>query len=306
MTSAKNRIKGIIFNASRVAGVERQSVLLGDIRAEQIKQKGKLDCLADAEFSVFSQWGEDGILAWLVDLVKPDHRRFVEFGIEDYRESNTRHLLMSKNWSGLVIDGSDENILALRRDAISYKHDLTSVCSFVTKENINQLIIEGGFEGPLGILSVDIDGVDYWVLEQIKNEADIVVVEYNDLLGPSAVSVPYDPKFVRLEKHWSGMYWGASLAAFDFLLKRRNMHFVGTNRAGTNAFYVHDRHVKKVSSMLATTKAWPCVMREVRLQNGSLAFKTYAESAELIVGMPLIEVTSGAELRFGQASKVSS
>jgi hypothetical protein len=302
MISAKNRFKGLLFNASRVVGVERQSVLLGEIRAEQIRQKGKLDCLADAEFSVFSQWGEDGILAWLVDVVKPEHRRFVEFGIEDYRESNTRHLLMSQNWSGLVIDGSPENIAALRRDTVSYKHDLTSVCSFVTKDNINQLISQGGFEGPLGILSVDIDGVDYWVLEQIKNEADIIVLEYNDLLGPNAVSVPYDPTFVRLKKHWSGMYWGASLAAFDFLLKRRNMQFVGTNRAGTNAFFVHDRHVNKVSSMLEAIKTWPCVMREARQQDGSLAYKTYAESASQINGLPLVDVKTGTEVLFSHTN----
>jgi hypothetical protein len=235
-------------------------------------------------------------------VIKPVQTRFLEFGIEDYRESNTRHLLTSKNWSGLLIDGSNENVTALRCDAISYKHDLTSVCSFVTRDNINQLIGQAGFDGPLGILSVDIDGVDYWVLEQIKNEADIVVVEYNDLLGPNAVSVPYDPAFVRLSKHWSGMYWGASLAAFEFLLKNRNMHLVGTNRAGTNAFFVHDKHIKKVSTLLTEVKAWPCVMREVRRQDGSLAFKTYAESADLIAGLPLIDVTTGVEIQFSQAT----
>jgi hypothetical protein len=298
--SFKGYIRNLVFNVARLAGVERQSNLMGEIRAEQIRQKGKLTCLADAEFSVFSQWGEDGILSWLIDVISPNHRTFVEFGIEDYREANTRHLLMSRNWTGLVIDGSESNISALKRDSISYKYDLKSVCGFITRDNINDLIANSGFADHLGILSVDIDGVDYWVLEKIQNRADVVVVEYNDLFGDFPISVPYDPAFIRLEKHWSGIYWGASLTAFNHLLNGRGMRFVGTNRAGTNAFFVKEEHETKVRSRLTSVQTWNCAIREVRNRDGSLAFRTYRECAHFIADLPVVDVTTGQQHRFSE------
>jgi hypothetical protein len=296
----KDKVKKFLFNANRITGVERQSILLGEIRADQIRQRGKLSCLADAEFSVFSQWGEDGILSWLVDIIQPKSRRFVEFGVEDYRESNTRYLMMTRNWSGMIIDGSPQNIQSVKQDAIAYKHDLTAVCSFVTRENIADLLQQNGFSGDLGILSVDIDGVDYWVLEAITNKADIVVVEYNTAFGRACGTVPYDPAFVRLEKHWSGVYWGASLQAFDHLLKSRGYAFVGGNRAGTNAFFVKQVHFAKVKKLLGEIKHWPCIMREARNQDGSLAYKTYAESKSDIADLDVVDVRTGKQMKVSQ------
>jgi hypothetical protein len=295
MKKLKARFKNFLYNVNRISGLERQSNLMGEIRADQILQRGPLSCLADAEFCAHSQWGEDGILSWLVSVLSPEHTRFVEFGVEDYREANTRFLLMTRNWSGLVIDGSSENIAAIRSDAIAYKHDLTPIHSFITRENIASILQNNGFDTPLGILSVDIDGVDYWVLEAIKTEADIVVVEYNSIFGSAPVSVPYDPGFVRLQKHWSGTYWGASLPAFNHLLKSRGMSFIGTNRAGTNAFFVKNRHMVRMGEMLQSFREWPCVMREVRNDDGSLAYKTYAESKHLVADLPVINVQTGRE-----------
>jgi hypothetical protein len=298
MRKLKNRFKKLLFNINRVSGVERQGNLLGEIRADQILKRGPLNCLADAEFSVHSQWGEDGILSWLVSIINPAHTRFVEFGVEDYRESNTRFLLMTRNWSGMVIDGSEENVSAIRSDAIAYKYDLKPVCSFITRENIAELLQMNGFDAPLGILSVDIDGVDYWVLEAIKTEADIVVVEYNSIFGKLPVSVPYDSGFVRLLKHWSGAYCGASLSAFNHLLNARNMTFVGSNKAGTNAFFVQNKHMPRMVEMLKSFKEWPCVMREVRNSDGSLAYKNYAESKHLIADLPVVDVKTGQQSKF--------
>jgi hypothetical protein len=300
LKKSKRAIKDVVFQANRVSGLERQGNLLGEIRAGQILQTPKLECIADAEFSVHSQWGEDGIISWLVDVVQPKNTNFVEFGVEDYRESNTRFLLMTRNWSGLVIDGSEDNISDIRKDTIAYKYDLKPVCSFITRDNIGQILDGNGFNGDLGLLSVDIDGVDYWVLEAIKNKCDIIIVEYNDHFGPHPHSVPYDAAFSRLDKHKSGIYWGASLQAFTHLLSQRGMTLIGTNRVGTNAFYVRNEHVAKVKKRLSSFRAWPCKMREARTVSGELAYKTYAESAALIAGFPLIDVTNGEQVQVGQ------
>ncbi len=282
-----------MFQTRRLVGLEKLLVLQGETRAHQIAQQATLDTLADAEFSVFSQWGEDGIISWLIDVAQPSATTFVEFGVEDYRESNTRFLLISRYWSGLIIDGSKDNIASIRSDDIAYKYDLQTRAAFIDRDNIADLIASAGYDGDLGILSVDIDGVDYWVLEKITQRAAIIVVEYNQIFGDAPFSVPYDPSFVRLSKHYSGMYWGASLSAFRHLLEQRGYEFVGTNRAGTNAFFVEAGFADRVNAKLRRHHEWPCHMREVRNQDGSLTFKTYAESKGLLKGLPVVNVKTG-------------
>lgn len=292
-TRLRRKFRDFMFQTRRLVGLEKMLVLQGESRAQQILQKGTLDTLADAEFSVFSQWGEDGIISWLLDVIQPAATTFVEFGVEDYRESNTRFLLMSRYWSGLIIDGSDANIASVRSDDIAYKYDLQARTAFIDRDNIAGLISSAGYQGDLGILSVDIDGVDYWVLEKIPQKAAIVIVEYNQALGEAPLSVPYDPSFVRLSKHYSGMYWGASLSAFRHLLEAKGYEFIGTNKAGTNAFFVDSAFTGKLDAKLARRHEWPCRMREVRSRDGSLAFKTYAESLGLLKGLPAVNVTTG-------------
>jgi hypothetical protein len=301
MIAIRRKVRKTLFNVRRLMGVEAQAVLLGQIRAEQILAKPTISSLAEAEFRVFSQWGEDGILSWLVDVIGPGEHSFVEFGVEDYHESNTRYLLHARGWRGLVIDGSAANIADIQADQIAYKHDFVALASFITRENIAVLLNANGFGERIGILSVDIDGVDYWVLEAIEARCDIIVVEYNDFFGAAPVSVPYDPAFARLDQHWSGMYWGASLGAFRHLLEGRGYVFAGTNRAGTNAFFVDSLHADKLADRLQQKVSWPCRMREVRRQDGGLALKTYAEAGQHIAHLPLVNVATGESVRVADA-----
>ena len=98
-------------------------------------------------------------------------------------------------------------------------HDLKPVPAFVTAENINTLIRDNGFAGEVGILSIDIDGNDYWVWKAISCvQADIVICEYNSRFGSErAVTIPYDPNFYRTEAHSSNLYFGASIRALTLL-----------------------------------------------------------------------------------------
>lgn len=174
----------------------------------------RIESLEEVEFQVFSQFGEDGIIQWLIQNIELNEKTFVEFGVEDYTEANTRFLLMNNNWSGLIIDGSEENINHVKNWRLFWKYDLTAVAEFITKDNINEIITGAGFYGDIGLLSVDIDGNDYWVLNAITCvNPRILICEYNNIFGSDEkVSVPYDEKFYRTEKHYSNLYWGASLA----------------------------------------------------------------------------------------------
>ena len=138
--------------------------------------------------------------------------------MENYTEANTRFLLVNNNWSGLVLDGSSENIEYIKHDMhVFYAHNLKAQSVFITLDNINEVITRNGITGDIGILSVDIDGNDFWIWEAIDCISPrIVICEYNSIFGANAkVSTPYKADFYRGTAHFSNVYYGASISAFN-------------------------------------------------------------------------------------------
>jgi hypothetical protein len=265
---------------------------LGRIEIRQCAKSTSLH-LRDHEFKVYSQWGDDGILQFLLRQVPIAKKVFVEFGVENYTESNTRFLLTNDNWSGLVLDGSAVHISYIKQDPIYWRHNLKAVEAFITRENIDALLRANGLTGEIGLLSIDIDGNDYWVWEKIEAvEPALVIVEYNSRFGPEkAVSVPYDPEFVREKAHYSFAYYGASLAALVALGKRKGYAFVGSNSAGNNAFFV--RRELKPAALPELTVAEGYVarqFREARDERGVLAALSAEAESALVGSLPLVEV----------------
>lgn len=245
------------------------------------------------EFRVFSQWGEDGILQYLINTVSINNRIFVEFGVQDYREANTRFLLINNNWSGLVLDGDLENIKIIKNDPIYWQYNLKAVSAFITTENINQILTDNGIQGEIGLLSIDIDGNDYWVWQAIDviNPA-IVVVEYNFRLGfDRAITIPYHPDFVRTKAHYSNLYFGASLPALCLLAEQKGYAFVGCNSAGINAFFVRQDLKPQTLPGLSVTEGYVAgKFRESRNEVGELIFLTMEAEQALLKQLPWIEV----------------
>ena len=181
---------------------------------------------------------------------------------------------------------------ALRNQPLYWRQDLSAVPAFVTAENINDLIATNGFAGELGILSVDIDGNDYWVLEAINcvNPA-IIICEINGVFGDlKAFTVPYRPDFDRMEAHYSGQYFGCSIAAAKYLCEKRGYTFVGTNSNGVNAFFVRNDLAAPVVDCLEERRAWPPRHRDARDSGGNLAFVRGVARTDLILDMPVVEV----------------
>jgi hypothetical protein len=286
------------------AGLWRQSA--GEVNHRLLPVLGKitellaLQCepprrISSAEFKIFSQWGEDGIVHYLLRHVTVPNQIFVEFGVENYQEANTRWLVEAHNWSGLVLDGSPQHVEAIKSDVIYWKHQLKAVSAFVDADNINRLIKENGISGDIGLLSVDIDGMDYWVWKAIDVVTPaIVIVEYNSLFGPTkSVTVPYDAGFVRQKAHYSWSYYGASLAALVSLGKTKGYVFVGSNSAGNNAFFVKSDLLRSPLSELTAQEGYvKRTFREARDRDGRLTFPTFEEEAALIEELPLVEVPS--------------
>jgi hypothetical protein len=273
-------------------------MLMGKVLANQIAARGLLEDIREAEFKVFSQFGEDGILQYLVRETRLPRAlwTFVEFGVESYQEANTRFLLLNDGWRGLVMDGSPSNIAKIKQSPTYWRHDLNAVAAFVDADNINRLISEGGYRGEVGILSVDIDGNDYWVWERIDVVNPIIVVaEYNSVFGARrAVTIPYDPRFVRGDAHYSHLYWGCSLKALELLGKRKGYVLVGSNSAGNNAFFVRQDCMLELKAVDAEKAYVESRFRESRDVRGRLTYLTGKSRLHEIRELPIYDVEQNA------------
>jgi hypothetical protein len=246
------------------------------------------------EFKIFSQWGDDGLIQYLIKNIKIENETFIEFGVEDYSESNTRFLMMNNNWKGFVMDGSKGNMKKLRNQNWYWKYSLKCKAVFITKENINELLAETGFKN-IGLLHIDLDGNDVHILEEIdlrELNPSIIIMEYNAVFGKDRIiSVPYDRDFIRTEKHYSNLYFGASLSALTYIANNKGYGLIGCNLAGNNAYYVRKDLLNKTIKEKTIDEAYVLSkFRESRNKDFSLSYSDGDERYEMIKGLDVINV----------------
>lgn len=275
------RLESIQASLGRIESRLNSALLVGDPR--------------DYEFKVYSQWGEDGIIDHLIGRISVSSRRFVEFGVEDYTEANTLFLLKHRCWSGLVIDGSVDNIASVKRSAEYWRHDLRAEAAFITRENINDIISRNGLSGEIGLLSIDIDGNDYWVWDAINCvNPCIVVAEYNSLFGPNAkLSTPYQDDFIRSYADATNMYYGASIAALNYLAELRGYSLVAGNSAGNNVFFVRNDLIGTLKKLTPQEAYVQAAFREAHNADGEVLHLSFAERQAAIASKPLVDVGTG-------------
>lgn len=242
-------------------------------------ESSKRSILQKVEARVLSQNGEDGILQYIYTKIGVTNRRFVDLGCNKIRRSNTGNLLINHGWSGLWIDAEKNtgkvgklNIplapnrkiqveLRLRDDIAtleSKREKIRCIQSFITVENVEQILLENGISD-IDLLSIDLDGNDYWIWKAIQNVSPrVVVIEYNASIDPEwSVTVKYDPNFDR-HKRESLMHYGASLSALTKLAKSKGYCLVGCDCSGVNAFFVRNDVAKdKIDSMSVSEAYYP-------------------------------------------------
>jgi hypothetical protein len=301
--SIKELARGLSNNSARLAAtdnkVETLKVLAAKAIINQIKQHGIYDDIHETEFKVFSQFGDDGIIQYLINNIEIESETFIEFGVENYDESNTRFLLINNNWEGLVIDGDGDNIEYIKNDSIYWKQELTAIHRFVDRDNINEIIAGNGFEGEAGILSIDIDGNDYWIWESITAVSPaVVIIEYNSVFGINhAITIPYDAAFNRTQAHSSNLFWGASLKAMCLLAERKGYLFVGANSHGNNAYFVRKDKIGKIKPVSLEAGYVRSRFRESRDAHGRLTYLSGDERLKAIEDMTVYEVEKGATVK---------
>ena len=313
LNSIAKKVKKFVGKRIHGKGRDEERFLLGECLLEMKRtlwNSGKMDFVPENwdefGFKVFSQSNEDGLIQFLISQMTVPNKTFIEFGVEDYTECNTKFLLLHNNWSGLIMDGSKENMQKLRSSSIYWRHDIKAVDVFITKENINKLIMDRGFQEEVGILSIDIDGNDYWVWEEINCiKPYIVICEYNPIYGSEvSVSVPYKADFYRTDAHYSNLYWGASLGAYVHLGKKKGYKLVCLNKMGHNAFFVRE-DIECALPEVSIASAWrEAKYRESRDEKGNLSFLSRKEGLKLIQNEMVVDVQDGNLKRIRDCCKL--
>ena len=199
------------------------------------KFSSNLDKINHFEYGITSQNNEDGIIEHI--FTKTSNKKyFVEFGF-DFFECNSINLIKN-GWSGLLIDADEEKCIKMDK-CINFfypKSKVKIINEKIYKENINNLIYSNIDSDHIDFLSIDIDGNDYWVLDEMKTEkVNVLCSEYNPWIGNNVQKVmPYDKNFI----YQNDYYFGASLLAYVNLLNSKGFDLIAVDSSGTNAFYI--------------------------------------------------------------------
>lgn len=217
-----------------------QKTLMQQYRILAATKKDALPKLDDVGFRVFSQFEEDGMLLYIFSLIEPLNRRCVEICAGNGRECMATNLIINHGWWGHLFDGNEHSVEAAKRffatnkDTFFYPPRFTK--GWITAENVNDLIRESGVSGPIDLLSLDMDGMDYWVWKAISViDPQVVVCETHNIIPhDKPLTVPYAKEFVFQSEDFRG----ASLAAMCKLGKQKGYRLIGVHRFGFNAFFM--------------------------------------------------------------------
>jgi len=203
------------------------------------KFSSNLDKINNFEYQITSQNNEDGIINHIFDILKIDKLNFIEIGF-DYYQNNSLAVLKRCN-KGLFVDGDNKKVIILK-NVLKLFYPATKITvqnALVDIDNINQ-IKEQNFNNQeeIDFLSIDVDGIDYYLLKEINFKPKLICIEYNFWFGKDlSCAVPY-------KKNYSldslSNYVGASLKAITELANSKGYHLIALDSACVNAFFIRD------------------------------------------------------------------
>ena len=254
--------------------------------------------LNDIEYKVFSQSGEDGIIDFLLNSLKIVKPKFVEIGVGDYSESNTRFIYERCSPKGLIIDCLNDFEKKVLSNIRIWTGDLKIIENYVSDKNVLDLLEKNNFINDVDLFSLDVDGIDYWILQELpQNFSKIAIIEFNANFGEELeVTVPNLEKFDRTKYHYSNLCFGMSLKAAINIMDKKNYYFIGTNLMRTNAFFISKSFSKneyfpqiKVDDI---SKISDVNFRESRDKSGRLNFLSGKEKIKEIRECEVVDLSN--------------
>jgi len=231
-----------IFKKSKSLSINKILMVLAKIALSKSREHyNEKSYLEDFEYKFYSQNGEDGIIDFIVKKLNLRKPTFVEIGVGDYSEANTRFLYETYYSKGLIIDNIENFKEKVSNNVSLWRGNLNVLEKNISPENINETLSKN-VDFDIDIFSIDIDGLDYWVLDQIKTKiSKVIILEYNSIFGhEKELVVPNIKNFDRTKAHYSNLYYGGSLKSYVSLMAKKGYYFLGVNRLRNNAFFINN------------------------------------------------------------------
>jgi len=235
-------------------------------------------------FRLYSQNEEDGITLALLTAAGVTTRTFVEVG-SGQSGGNSAVLALELGWSGLMIEGHRPHARKLR-GLVARNTGVTVACEYVTSAGFNALLKTHGLTGEIDFLSIDIDSIDYWLLDALKQVSPrVLVMEYNAHFGPRrAVTLPD----AALPSPRPKGYFGASLAALEKRARGKGYRLVLCEESGVNAFFLRNDVAPEIPGLTAEQAYRPSADAADYLDDEAKHIDIYAVIEQR--GLPLVSV----------------
>lgn len=290
---ARNLVESLYHSSSRD---QENKYLLGvaTIKSQRSCYPNLSD-IRQAEVRVFSQNGEDGILDFIFErlrLIKPN---ILEIGVGDFSECNSKFANFFRG-SGVYLVDSNQGLDQINNRYRSRKINSRFFFEIIWIDAANAKEVFNRAKAKLDtidVLSIDIDGNDFWVLQQIPlDELQVIVVEYNPSLSDTKpITVAYDANFDRTTKHYSWKYYGATLEAFQNFLQGKGFHLIGATSQGTNAFFIKSDFESLFRDVIKSASEYKNLdSREARSRDGTLSYIDIHNEREMLKTLPYVEV----------------
>jgi hypothetical protein len=294
-----NKIKNLIHSLRKTSNFDDISFKIGCSHFNIMKNfYPKIRNFSDTSYKVYSQNGEDGFIDYLLFTLKIDKPKFIEIGIGTYKECNTRFLFERMAPEGLVIDYINDLEKKIKKNIKFWKGDLTIVNQIINTENIVDILRKNNFLTDIDLFSLDIDGIDYWILEKIPdNFSKICVIEYNSIFGDQLeITVPNIKDFNRKDYHFSYLCYGMSLKALIKKMDEKGFIFVGSNELNNNAFFIQKKYSANLNiefpDINNLKKFTVSNIRESRDKNENLNYLSKEERLKAIENCEVIDVSN--------------
>ncbi len=215
----------------------------GELRNADSKQ---LPSFRDVGFRIFSEAEEDGILLFIFSILGTTNKKAIEICAGDGRGMLT-NLILNHGWEGLMFEGNEDNVKKGKQFFNSHPDSYAMPPKFfqawITAENINNLIKKNGFEEEIDLLSLDIDGNDYWIWQAIDCiKPRVFICETHNIIPSNlSLTIPYDPNFYCWDKPKNQLYFrSVSLLAMKKLCEQKGYRLIGTHKWGYNCIFMRN------------------------------------------------------------------
>ena len=204
------------------------------------------DDIKDAGFRCYSQFEEDGIILYLLSCIGKKTRTVVEICCGHGSECMAANLIINHGYKGYLFDGNQDAVNAaasfFKNQKDCYLVEPTIKTAWITRDNINDLLKNSGVSGEVDVLSLDMDGNDYYIWEEISEIQPRICVFETQNVVPSnlAVTIPYKEDYVMGEGGFDRQFRSVSLLAMIKLSKKKGYTLVGSHKHGFNVFFVRN------------------------------------------------------------------